>query len=571
MRSWPRRFPAGPDSDAPPPSGDIITLTGALPFYSTSPAGGGTLADNFQLSTVADFISSAGPIVSVAHFVRAEQSPGIIVDYPLAEAAGIEAAPGDVVIPLARVTDSAANVRDFAGSTYAVPLPAPFVIAQPSFSAGVVVGATTFTVNFGSAGPAGTSGMLGDYSPSLVRIFAINGQSKVGELTLLSGNTYTWTGDPLPAGAVVTAQASWTNTTDNVVSQAVTRSASNFGFVEQADATWRLDYTTGTDIGFDFDAPAAYAGLYTLTSVQQGDLPVNKMAPLITGTGAEGQTLTRRAGLWTADGENPDPLTGQWHRNGTPIAGATGGTYVLGGADGGADITYVETVGAKTAISNTIAVATSTKDVDFLFGVQKTTSASSGTLNPFTADFSAVPAGATLIFGVAIQANNTTNGLMTATYGGTDCRVIARSDHTLSQVKLAFFSAVHPGGNPTFATILTGAGSPLAQMVVFQAAGTSAALVTSASFERANAASPGSLSLNVASGNILLAIVGAVGANGATRATTGAGTAAYANTIPTNLLSADAFGLVAGSTETPRAIQTTWSNNAQIAGLAITI
>lgn len=66
-------------------------------------------------------------------------------------------------------------------------------------------------------------------------------------------------------------------------------------------------------------------------------VPVNTVAPAITGTATEGQTLTRTLGTWT--GYAPITYATQWQRGGVDIAGATGATHVLTAADVGSTIT----------------------------------------------------------------------------------------------------------------------------------------------------------------------------------------------------------------------------------------
>lgn len=65
-------------------------------------------------------------------------------------------------------------------------------------------------------------------------------------------------------------------------------------------------------------------------------LPVNSVAPAITGTATVGQTLSLSTGTWS---NTPDAYTRIWKRDGVVIAGATGATYVLVEADEGAVIT----------------------------------------------------------------------------------------------------------------------------------------------------------------------------------------------------------------------------------------
>lgn len=65
-------------------------------------------------------------------------------------------------------------------------------------------------------------------------------------------------------------------------------------------------------------------------------LPVNSVAPAITGTATEGETLTVSNGTWS---NTPDTYTRIWKRDGVVIAGATGTTYDLTEDDVGAVIT----------------------------------------------------------------------------------------------------------------------------------------------------------------------------------------------------------------------------------------
>lgn len=66
--------------------------------------------------------------------------------------------------------------------------------------------------------------------------------------------------------------------------------------------------------------------------------PTSTVAPVISGTPTQGQTLTlTSAGTWDA---YPDAtLTRQWRRGSSDIAGATATTYVLVVGDVGANIT----------------------------------------------------------------------------------------------------------------------------------------------------------------------------------------------------------------------------------------
>lgn len=89
-----------------------------------------------------------------------------------------------------------------------------------------------------------------------------------------------------------------------------------------------------------------------------GEAPVNLTAPVVSGTGVVGQTLTTTNGTWS--GTLPFTYTYQWQRNGLPISGATSSTYVLVSADAGANVSCVVTAtnskGSASASSNFIAV-----------------------------------------------------------------------------------------------------------------------------------------------------------------------------------------------------------------------
>ena len=102
---------------------------------------------------------------------------------------------------------------------------------------------------------------------------------------------------------------------------------------------------------------AAMAAAIT-TAVGLDLVPVNTTAPVVSGTGTVGQTLTSTAGVWNY---TPTGYAYQWRRGATNIAGATSTTYVLVAADSGTSITCRVTAtnasGVTAAASNAIAVA----------------------------------------------------------------------------------------------------------------------------------------------------------------------------------------------------------------------
>lgn len=65
-------------------------------------------------------------------------------------------------------------------------------------------------------------------------------------------------------------------------------------------------------------------------------LPANSVAPAITGTATEGETLTVSNGTWS---NTPDAYAYIWKRDGVVIAGASAATYLLTADDVGAVIT----------------------------------------------------------------------------------------------------------------------------------------------------------------------------------------------------------------------------------------
>lgn len=89
-----------------------------------------------------------------------------------------------------------------------------------------------------------------------------------------------------------------------------------------------------------------------------GGIPVNSVAPAITGTAQVGSTLTAGNGTWT---NTPTNFTYQWNRGGVNIAGATGNTLILLVADQGSAITVLVTAingsGSSTPVTS---AATST-------------------------------------------------------------------------------------------------------------------------------------------------------------------------------------------------------------------
>jgi len=90
------------------------------------------------------------------------------------------------------------------------------------------------------------------------------------------------------------------------------------------------------------------------TDIDGGNAPANTVAPAITGTAQEGQTLTCSTGTWSGS----PTYTYQWKRNGSNIGSATNSTYVLVTSDVGQSIkctvTATNFIGSANADSNTV-------------------------------------------------------------------------------------------------------------------------------------------------------------------------------------------------------------------------
>ena len=88
-------------------------------------------------------------------------------------------------------------------------------------------------------------------------------------------------------------------------------------------------------------------------------LPVNTVAPVISGSTTLGSVLTTTDGTWT--GTAPITFSYQWKRGGVSIGGATASTYTLVAADSSANIicevTGTNAAGSVAANSNTITAA----------------------------------------------------------------------------------------------------------------------------------------------------------------------------------------------------------------------
>ena len=116
------------------------------------------------------------------------------------------------------------------------------------------------------------------------------------------------------------------------------------------------DGAINNDIGWGDSQLKSWSGE---TDIDGGTgIPVNTVAPVISGATTLGSVLSTTNGTWTA--KPAATFTYQWKRNGSNIIGATNSTYTLVNEDGATNITCQVTAtndfGSASATSNTLAI-----------------------------------------------------------------------------------------------------------------------------------------------------------------------------------------------------------------------
>lgn len=167
----------------------------------------------------------------------------------------------------------------------------------------------------------------------------ISGGTSLG--SVLSSTTGTWTGDP-----TITYAYQWK------------RNGNNIGGATNSTYTITI-FDTGANITCTITATNGVGSTQATSNtinVQAFSAPVNTVAPAISGTAQEGQTLSCSTGTWTG---NPTPTyTYQWYRGASAIGSATNSTYTLVTADVGQNIKCTVTgtngIGSSNADSNTV-------------------------------------------------------------------------------------------------------------------------------------------------------------------------------------------------------------------------
>ena len=172
------------------------------------------------------------------------------------------------------------------------------------------------------------------FAPTNSALPVISGTATVGQVLTTSNGT--WAGFPAPS---FTYQWKRGGT-------AISGATSQSYLLVSADAGLMMTVdVTATNSAGNATATAAAVGPVT-------GLPVNSVAPAISGSNVVGNTLTASTGTWSGS----PTFTYQWTRGGANISGATGTTYLTVSADIGTMINVVVT--ATNAGGNATATAT---------------------------------------------------------------------------------------------------------------------------------------------------------------------------------------------------------------------
>jgi hypothetical protein len=170
------------------------------------------------------------------------------------------------------------------------------------------------------------------------------GLNTIGD-TITATSDGTWTGTPTP-----TLVRNWQRNGVDIAGETGTTYV-----LAVADGGQNVRFrVTGSN------ASGSATGYCADLAVTAAAAPANTVAPTISGTGAQGQTLTATSdGTWTG---TPTPtLARNWQRDGVDISGATATTRVLAAADVGTNVrlrvTGTNTAGSVAAYSSAIAVA----------------------------------------------------------------------------------------------------------------------------------------------------------------------------------------------------------------------
>jgi len=259
----------------------------------------------------------------------------------------------------------------------------------------------------------------------------ITGTAQVGQT--LTCSTGTW------SGGSITYTYQWAHTGSNIPG-----ATSSTYVVEAAylGENLRCTVTATNSVGFASAMTAATSAVVTL--------PINTVAPVISGTATQGQTLSVTTGTWTGGSVT---YTYQWQQGTTNISGATSSTYVLDATYVGVTIRCVVTatnsVGSTTATSNATSAVLPLAPVNTVAPAITGTAAYGQTLTCSTGTWSNSPTSYTY------QWQHTTTNIS----GATSSSYVVEAAYIGETIRCTVF-AVNAGGTTTATSANTAAVLP---------------------------------------------------------------------------------------------------------------
>lgn len=177
--------------------------------------------------------------------------------------------------------------------------------------------------------------------------------------------------------------------------------------------------------------------------------PGSQIAPVVTGTPREGETLTTSDGTWS---NSPTAYAYQWYRNGTEIPGETANTYDLVFADVGTLITAIVTAsnsgGSAAQTSNAVGPILQALPVNTVLPVITGTPQVGETLSVDTGTWTNTPilsyAYQWTSDGANIPGATSSSYLVTTEFAGTELRAVVTATNSggSASATAAFFAAL---------------------------------------------------------------------------------------------------------------------------------
>lgn len=178
-------------------------------------------------------------------------------------------------------------------------------------------------------------------------------------------------------------------------------------------------------------------------TIAAASVPVNSVAPVISGNTQVGQTLSTTDGTWS---NSPTGYTYQWKRDGGDIGGATANTYVLVELDAGADITC--TVTASNGSGSGSPATSNTLSID-ITQVYQTNAVDASNLTTYTFSSQAFGTAASnrrIVVGVYGRQGGSTLSISSVTIGGVSASAVATQTSDTSHNLAALYIADVPTG-----------------------------------------------------------------------------------------------------------------------------